>query len=72
MSADEKPLVLVADDDVVSRRLIEIGLSRAGYGVLAVNDGRAAVETLTAPGGPRLALRPISLSDLRPAPTTTS
>ncbi len=48
--------ILVADDDAVSRRLLEATLDRAGYEVVAAADGTTAASILTAENGPRLAL----------------
>jgi two-component system, cell cycle response regulator len=48
--------ILIADDEAISRRLLEKTLERAGYEVTAVEDGRLAVERLSQPDGPRLAL----------------
>jgi two-component system, cell cycle response regulator len=48
--------ILIADDEALSRRLLEKTLERAGYEVTAVEDGRLAVEQLSQSGGPRLAL----------------
>ena len=39
--------ILVADDDALSRRLLEKTLERAGYEVTAVSNGREAVERLS-------------------------
>jgi len=39
-----KPLVLIADDDPLLRAILEHKLVAAGYGVHAVEDGRAALE----------------------------
>jgi len=40
------PTVLVADDDPDIRELVELKLSSAGYDVLTVADGRAALDAL--------------------------
>jgi two-component system cell cycle response regulator len=48
--------VLIADDDSMSRRLLEKTLEREGYGVINVDNGRAALQQLLLPNGPRLAL----------------
>jgi diguanylate cyclase (GGDEF)-like protein len=48
--------ILIADDDSLSRRLLERTLLRAGYEVLPVANGRQAVENLSGPDTPRLAL----------------
>lgn len=48
--------ILIADDEVLSRRLLEKTLERAGYEVVAVDDGKKALDELGKPEGPRLAL----------------
>jgi two-component system cell cycle response regulator len=48
--------ILIADDEAISRRLLEKTLERAGYEVTAVGNGRLAVEQLKLSDGPRLAL----------------
>jgi two-component system, cell cycle response regulator len=48
--------ILIADDDRVSRRLLEKTLEREGYEVIAVDNGRLALQQLSLPDGPRLAL----------------
>jgi two-component system, cell cycle response regulator len=48
--------ILIADDDPVSRRLLEGTLVRMGHSVVAVPDGTAAIKGLMAPDGPRLAI----------------
>jgi two-component system, cell cycle response regulator len=48
--------ILIADDDPVSRRLLEKTLLQAGYDVSAVPNGMAAAEQLCKQDGPRLAL----------------
>jgi two-component system cell cycle response regulator len=48
--------ILIADDDLVSRRIAEKMLKNFGYEVIAVANGRDAARELCTPGGPRLAL----------------
>jgi two-component system cell cycle response regulator len=48
--------ILIADDEAISRRLLEKTLERAGYDVLSVPNGRQAAEHLCREDGPRLAL----------------
>jgi diguanylate cyclase (GGDEF)-like protein len=56
-SAPSKPpAVLVADDSVVPRVVLWQLLEKAGYPVVAVADGKAALAALEAGGGPRLAI----------------
>ena len=48
--------VLIAEDDVLSRRLLQKTLQNAGYEVVAVENGRLAQDELCRVEGPRLAL----------------
>src|SRR6202167_5667252 len=48
--------ILIADDDDMSRRLLEKTLEGKGYEVIAVDNGRLALQQLSLPEGPRLAL----------------
>ena len=48
--------VLVAEDEVVSRRLIESSLRRWGYDVVVAKDGLEALAILTSPDAPQLAV----------------
>lgn len=48
--------ILIADDEAVSRRLLQKTLERAGYEVLAVENGRQAAGHLCVANGPKLAL----------------
>jgi PleD family two-component response regulator len=48
--------ILVADDEPLSRRLLEKTLQRAGYEVILVENGRQALDNLCSAEGPRLAL----------------
>lgn len=48
--------ILVADDDKLSRRLLQITLERAGYEVITAEDGATAGRILAQTNGPRLAL----------------
>lgn len=46
--------VLIADDDAVSRRLLQAALSHAGYKPIIVVDGLQAISALQQPDAPRL------------------
>jgi diguanylate cyclase (GGDEF)-like protein len=48
--------ILIADDELMSRRLLEKTLQRVGYDVTAVENGWLAADQLCKPEGPRLAL----------------
>jgi CheY-like chemotaxis protein len=48
--------VLIAEDDKVSRRLLEATLGRLGYEVVITEHGGQAWQALQATGGPRLAI----------------
>jgi diguanylate cyclase (GGDEF)-like protein len=48
--------IVVAEDDALSRRMMQRTLELAGYEVIAVENGRLAAECLANSGGPRLAL----------------
>ena len=48
--------ILIADDNAVSRRMLEGALVRLGYDVQTCAEGRQALERLLAPDGPRLAI----------------
>ena len=48
--------ILIADDESLSRRLLQKTLERAGYEVQSVENGRLASEQLCRTDGPRLAL----------------
>ena len=48
--------ILVADDETVSRRMVEALLVKWGFEVITAEDGDAAWEQLRAPLAPRLAL----------------
>jgi diguanylate cyclase (GGDEF)-like protein len=48
--------ILVADDDIVTRRLLQRTLERSGFTVVCVEDGQSAVECLLEPDGPRIAI----------------
>ena len=48
--------VLIAEDDPVTRRLLEIHLRKWGYEVLSVCDGREALEEIEKPEAPSLVI----------------
>jgi DNA-binding response OmpR family regulator len=48
--------VLIAEDDLVSRRVLEAMLSKWGYEVMVTSDGHAAWEILQQADAPRLAV----------------
>ncbi|WP_433975717.1 diguanylate cyclase [Tunturiibacter lichenicola] len=48
--------ILIADDDPISRRLLERTLQHSGYEVITAEDGRQAASELSKADGPRLAL----------------
>jgi DNA-binding response OmpR family regulator len=48
--------VLIADDDVVSRRVLEVMVGRWGYDVIGASDGEAARCALEQNPGPEIAL----------------
>lgn len=48
--------ILLAEDDHVSSLIMQRTLQRFGYEVVLARDGRQAVDILSAPDGPRLAL----------------
>ena len=48
--------ILIADDEPVSRRMLQALLVKWGYDVVSVEDGNAAWEKLIAPDAPRMAL----------------
>ncbi|HTS16305.1 MAG TPA: response regulator [Verrucomicrobiae bacterium] len=48
--------ILIAEDDVVSRRLVEATLTKWGYDVVVTTDGIQALDALCKPGAPSLAV----------------
>ncbi|MHB8799575.1 MAG: GGDEF domain-containing response regulator [Thermoanaerobaculia bacterium] len=48
--------ILIADDDLVSRRLLERTLAALGHEVTAVGDGLSAMAALLCPDGPKVAI----------------
>jgi sigma-B regulation protein RsbU (phosphoserine phosphatase) len=48
--------VLIADDDLVSRRLLQVALRKWGYEVVVTGDGTAAWEVLQSHDAPPLAI----------------
>ncbi len=48
--------VLIADDELISRRKLQALLTSWGYDVVSVEDGNTALELLKAPNAPRVGL----------------
>ncbi len=48
--------ILIADDEPVSRRMLQGLLAKWGYEVVAAADGNSAWEYLKLPDAPRMAL----------------
>jgi two-component system cell cycle response regulator len=48
--------ILIADDEPVSRRILERLLAKWGYEVVSAEDGKSAWDQLNAPEAPRIAL----------------
>lgn len=48
--------ILIADDDPISRKLLQTSLVRWGHEVLSATDGRQALAQLQAPAAPSLAI----------------
>ena len=48
--------ILIADDEVVSRKMLQGLLTMWGYEVILASDGNAALEQLKAPDAPRIGL----------------
>lgn len=56
--------VLIAEDDTVSRRILETLLRKWGYEVTATQDGQAAWEVLQEPNAPSLAILDIMMPEI--------
>ena len=48
--------ILIADDDVLSRRMLELTLKKLGHEVIVVADGAEALQQLSVADSPRLAI----------------
>ncbi|MBI3414133.1 MAG: response regulator [Verrucomicrobia bacterium] len=46
--------ILIAEDDAISRRLLEVFLKNSGYEVVSARDGQKAWEVMQTPGAPSL------------------
>ena len=57
--------ILIADDEAMSRRLLQSTLERAGYEVIAVENGRQAAERIEHRGPPEAVARRASLEPSR-------
>ena len=57
IETDGRPMsVLIADDDAISRRLLQVSLTKSGYQVVIANDGMEALGVLRRPDSPKLAI----------------
>lgn len=56
--------ILIAEDDPVSCRILEMTLSAWGHDVLVARDGRAAWEVLRQPDSPSLAILDIMMPEM--------
>ena len=54
--------VLIADDSVIDRHILESSLRKWSYEVITACDGLEAWEALQQPGAPRLAVLPAAWS----------
>ncbi len=48
--------IVIAEDDAVSRRVLQATVAKLGYDVVVTVNGREALEALQAPDSPRLAI----------------
>src|SRR5204862_6926917 len=48
--------ILIAEDDAISRRLLENTLAKWGHVILPVSDGRTALTELQKPDAPNMAI----------------
>jgi PAS domain S-box-containing protein len=53
--------ILIADDSIIFRRLLEATLVKRGYEVMAVGDGLAALNALQQPDAPSLAILDVNM-----------
>lgn len=56
MESERAMQILIAEDDLTTRKVLETLLARWGYDVVTVGDGLAAWELLRSEEGPRLAI----------------
>jgi two-component system, cell cycle response regulator len=56
MTENTKPKILIAEDDAVSRRLLEAFAAKRGYEVITASNGEEALRCLSDDGAPRLAI----------------
>lgn len=56
MAEPYRPKILIAEDDLVSRRVLEAFAAKRGYGVVSAANGPDALAILSAEDAPRLAI----------------
>src|SRR5438876_11448310 len=53
---EEYVRILIADDDAVSRRLLQNTLTKRGYDITVASDGKEALEALRSDDAPSMAV----------------
>ena len=56
MKVSTKPKILIADDSLLSRRILEAFLTKRDYKIVSTNNGEEALRVLSSEDAPRLAI----------------
>lgn len=62
-SADERPIVLLVEDDAVMRKVVRHQLERGGYAVVESSSGREALELLRGGVAPGFLVTDLRMAD---------